>query len=116
MQCFSFTDMTGKVFVVFALLAVLLVATAASSPGDAKGGDALQQLLATREKVRALSGKQQPAPRAYPARVERRARLSEDEREIMTKQIMQAISGMLRAEVCSSTIVLFHSCQSEPVY
>lgn len=96
MQCFSFADMTGNVFVVFALSAALLASTAASSPGDAKEGDALQQLLATREKVRALSGRQQPAPRPYPARVERRARLSEDEREIMTKQIMQTISGMLR--------------------
>ncbi len=77
--------------VVFALLVALLLSSAASSPA---GTDVLQQLLAKREKVTELGSRQDPAPRATSERMERRAHLSEDEREIMTKQIMQAISGM----------------------
>lgn len=87
--------MSGKVIVMSALLVALLVSSAASSPGEATETDALQQLLAKRERARDLSGRQQPAPQAHMARVERRAHLTEDEREIATKQIMQAISGML---------------------
>lgn len=92
---FLCTDMSGKVIVVFALLAALLVSGAASSPGEAEDTNVLQQLLAKREKVRGAAGRQEPAPQGHSARVERRPHLSEDEREIMTKQIMQAISGML---------------------
>lgn len=90
-----FTDMSGKVFVVITLLVALLVSSAASSPVEAKETTMLQQLLDKREKVKDLGGRQDRAPPAFAARVERRAHLSEDEREIMTKQIMQAISGML---------------------
>ena len=86
--------MSGKVIVVFTLLVVLLVSSATSSPADTKGTNVLQQLLAKTVKVR-----QQPAPQAHSARTERRAHLSEDEREIVTKQIMQAISGMSRCRV-----------------
>ncbi len=86
--------MSGKIMVAFALLVALLVSSAASSPGEATGTNALQQLLTQREKVRGTAGRHEPAPQAHSARTERRARLSEDEREIMTKQIMQAISGM----------------------
>ncbi|XP_072239862.1 uncharacterized protein [Leuresthes tenuis] len=91
------TDMSGNIIVVFALLAALLVSDAASSPEtSAAGGDketnVLQQLLAKREKARDSAGRLMPASRA-----QRRAHLSEDDREIMTKQIMQALSGM----VCS---------------
>lgn len=90
--------MFQKVFVVFTLLAVLLVATAASSAGHNKRTDVLQQLLAKKEKA-----SQQPEPEPKPAwverRVERRVQLSDDEREIMTKQIMQAISGKLPCEL-----------------
>ncbi|XP_070827924.1 gastrin/cholecystokinin-like peptide [Chaetodon trifascialis] len=93
--------MSGKVFVVCALLVALLVSSAASSPGEAKETNILQQLLAKREKVRVLTGIQEPAPRAHSARAERRAHLSEDEREIMTKQIMQAISEMMNSECLS---------------
>ena len=80
---------------VFALLVALLVSDAASSPEtSAAGGDketnVLRQLLAKREKARDSAGRLMPVSRA-----ERRAHLSEDDREIMTKQIMQALSGML---------------------
>lgn len=88
---FLVADMSGKVIVVFALLVALLVFSAAGEAEETK----LQQLLAKREKVRGSADRQKPAPQASPARMERRAHLSEDEREIMTKQIMQAISGML---------------------
>lgn len=92
---FLYADMSGKVTVVFALLVVLLVSSAASSPVEGKDTNVLRQLLAKREKVNELGVRQEPAPWADPARMERRAHLSEDEREIMTKQVMQAISGML---------------------
>lgn len=91
--------MSGKVLLVFTLLAVLLVATASSSAGHTTKTDVLQQLLAKREKVRVPSGDQQPEPEPKPARVGRRVQLSDDEREIMTKQIMQAISGKLLCEL-----------------
>ncbi|XP_049900770.1 uncharacterized protein LOC126390483 [Epinephelus moara] len=87
--------MSGKVIVVFALLVALLVSCAA---GEAEDTHLLQQLLAKREKVRGTGGRQEPAPQAVSARMERRAHLSEDEREIMTKQIMQAISEMMNSE------------------
>lgn len=87
--------MSGKVFVPITLLVALLVSSAASSPVEAKETTMLQQLLDKREIVKDLGGRQDRAPPAFAARVERRAHLSEDEREIMTKQIMQAISGML---------------------
>ncbi|TKS69108.1 hypothetical protein D9C73_003172 [Collichthys lucidus] len=94
--------MSGKVTVVFALLVVLLVSSAASSPGEAKDTNVLRQLLAKREKVNELGVRQEPAPWANPARMERRAHLSEDEREIMTKQVMQAISEMMNSECMSN--------------
>lgn len=89
--------MSGKVIVMFAMLLVLLVSSAASSSssspsGEAGDSEALQRLLASRR--RAASIGKPPAPLA--ARAERRAHLSDEEREIVTKQIMQAISGMLR--------------------
>ncbi|XP_030286719.1 gastrin/cholecystokinin-like peptide [Sparus aurata] len=95
------TDMSGKVFVVITLLVALLVSSAASSPVEAKETTMLQQLLDKREKVKDLGGRQDRAPPAFAARVERRAHLSEDEREIMTKQIMQAISEMMNTECMS---------------
>ncbi|XP_035516203.1 gastrin/cholecystokinin-like peptide [Morone saxatilis] len=94
--------MSGKVIMGFALLVALLVSTAASSPVEAKETNVLQQLLAKREKMTDLAGRQEPAPRAHSAaRLERRAHLSEDEREIVTKQIMQAISEMMNSECMS---------------
>lgn len=82
---------------VFTLLAVLLAATATASAGRTKKTDVLQQLLAKREKGTVLSGDPQLEPE--PARVERRVQLSDDEREIMTKQITQAISGKKLCEL-----------------
>lgn len=81
------------------MVLALLVTGAASSPAEAKETHLLKQLLAKRE----------PVPQVHTARVERRAHLSEDEREIVTKQIIQAISGMLWVQVCksSSLIILF---------
>ncbi|KAM4594179.1 uncharacterized protein V3H82_026816 isoform 2-T2 [Fundulus diaphanus] len=83
--------MSGKAVFVVALLVALLVSDSASSPEssaarEAKGVNVLQRLLAKREKVREAEGA---------ARAERRTHLSEDDREIMTKQIMQAITGMV---------------------
>uniref|UniRef100_UPI0037E72040 uncharacterized protein n=1 Tax=Semicossyphus pulcher TaxID=241346 RepID=UPI0037E72040 len=90
--------MSGKAVVVFALLVALLITGAASSPGEAKDSNALQQLLAKRMKVRDSATKQAPAPQAHSTRTQRRTHLSEDEREIMTKQIMQAISEMMSSD------------------
>lgn len=89
-----------KAVAVFALLVALLVSGVISSPEspaavEAKETNVLRQLLAKREAERDSAARQKPAP--HTARVERRAYLSEDEREIMTKQIMHAISGMLWA-------------------
>lgn len=108
--------MSGKVIVMSALLVALLVSSAASSPGEATETDALQRLLAKRERARDLSGRQQPAPQAHMARVERRAHLTEDEREIATKQIMQAISGMLWVSgvwKCLSNRFIVPVCKSD---
>ncbi|XP_044047368.1 cholecystokinin [Siniperca chuatsi] len=95
--------MSGKVIMVFALLVALLVSSAASSPESSAVGETniLQQLLAKREKVRGSAGRQEPAPQTHSARMERRAHLSEDNREVMTKQIMQAISEMMNSECMS---------------
>ncbi|XP_051240333.1 gastrin/cholecystokinin-like peptide [Dicentrarchus labrax] len=94
--------MSGKVIVGFALLVALLVSAAASTPVEAKETNVLQQLLAKREKMTDLAGRQELAPQAHSAaRLERRAHLSEDEREIVTKQIMQAISEMMNSECMS---------------
>lgn len=73
---------------VFALSAALLLSSAAPSPGEDAQADVMQRLLAKSERA---GGRKQLTPHA--ARVERRAQLSEYEREVMTKQIMQAISG-----------------------
>ncbi|KAK2815773.1 hypothetical protein Q5P01_026240 [Channa striata] len=94
--------MSGKVVVLFALLAALLVSTAASSPGETKETRTLQQLLAQRQRARESSVRQELAPQAFSARTERRTPLSEDDREIMTKQIMQAISEMMSSDCMSS--------------
>ncbi|XP_068585145.1 gastrin/cholecystokinin-like peptide [Cebidichthys violaceus] len=90
--------MSRKVIVVFALLVALLPPSAAGTPEETR---LLQRLLVNREPARGSAGRQEPAPQAPSARMERRAHLSEDEREIMTKQIMQAISGMMNSECMS---------------
>ncbi|XP_037328212.1 gastrin/cholecystokinin-like peptide [Pungitius pungitius] len=90
--------MSRKVIVVFALLVALLPPSAA---GDATDTHLLRQLLAKTETARGSAGGMEAVPRAPLARTERRAHLSEDEREIMTKQIMQAISEMRNSECMS---------------
>lgn len=92
--------MSGRVILLFVLLVALLqCSSAASSPAQPREADALRQLLAKREKARLPGSRQELEAPAQSARPARRAHLSEDEREIMTKQIMQAISGMLRVRV-----------------
>ncbi|XP_054896944.1 cholecystokinin isoform X1 [Poeciliopsis prolifica] len=85
--------MSRKVMLVFALLVASMASDSAASPqsaaaGQAKGADVLQRLLAKREGVREASA----------TRAERRAHLSEDEREIMTKQVMQAIAEVINSD------------------
>ncbi|KAM7393814.1 hypothetical protein PAMP_020658 [Pampus punctatissimus] len=93
--CLHTYNMPGNRIMVFALVAALLISSAA---GEAKESNVLQQLLARREKARDSAGRQAPlAPQTRSAPMERRTHLSEDERETMIKQIMQSISGM----VCS---------------
>ncbi|XP_026216243.1 gastrin/cholecystokinin-like peptide [Anabas testudineus] len=95
--------MAGKVITAIILIAALLVSSAACSPessaaGAARESNILQKLLAKRGTMRDSSSRREPAPQTLSARMERRAHLSEDEREIMTKQIMQAISEMMNSE------------------
>nr|XP_043885080.1 cholecystokinin [Solea senegalensis] len=90
--------MSGKVLVMFALLAALVVSGADSAPAESQESSTLHQLLADKEKTRDWSRRQDLAPQTQSARMLRRAHLSEDEREIMTKQIMQAISEMINTE------------------
>lgn len=75
------------------LLAVLLLAAVASPAGHTKKTEVLQQLLTKREKL------PEAEAQVKDARVQRRVQLSDDEREIMTKQIMQAISGTLHTHL-----------------
>ncbi|XP_041839494.1 gastrin/cholecystokinin-like peptide [Melanotaenia boesemani] len=93
--------MSRSIIVLFALLGALLVSGAASSAEtpaaqESKEVNVLKQILAKREKMRDSSDRLKPAMRA-----ERRAHLSEDSREIMTKQIMQAISEVMNSECMS---------------
>ncbi|XP_044202119.1 gastrin/cholecystokinin-like peptide isoform X1 [Thunnus albacares] len=90
--CLHTYNMPGNRIVVFALVAALLLSSAA---GEAKESKVLQQLLARGEKARDSASRQVPQTRSAP--MERRAHLSGDEREIMTKQIMQAISEMMNS-------------------
>ncbi|XP_026159832.1 gastrin/cholecystokinin-like peptide [Mastacembelus armatus] len=99
--------MPGKLMLVFAFLAVLLLSSAASLPEsflarEAQDTNIRQQLLSKTEKAKDPAGRQNPAPQPLPARMERRAHLSEDEREIVTKQIMQAISEIMNSECMSA--------------
>ncbi|XP_036067352.1 uncharacterized protein LOC112137309 isoform X2 [Oryzias melastigma] len=78
--------MSGKAALLFALLVALLVSGSASPPRTDGGSGVLAHKGA------------EPASRGRAAaRVQRRAHLTEDEREMVTKQIVQALSGM----VCS---------------
>lgn len=74
--------MSGKAALLFALLVALLVSGSASPPRTDGGSGVLAHKGA------------EPASRGRAAaRVQRRAHLTEDEREMVTKQIVQALSG-----------------------
>ncbi|XP_019744954.1 gastrin/cholecystokinin-like peptide [Hippocampus comes] len=60
----------------------------------ARGSKKVEQLQDGREAARSSAARQEPLP----SRTVRRAHLSEDERVIMTKQIMQAISEMVNSD------------------
>lgn len=83
---------------VFALLAALLLSSAAP-PVQANESNALQRLLPKRGETTRLTGSQVSAPQGHTAQMDRRAHLTEDERDSVTKQILQAISGKLWFEV-----------------
>ncbi|XP_071393252.1 cholecystokinin [Centroberyx affinis] len=100
--------MAGNGILVCALVAALLVSGMASPPKSPSSGDTtesgiLRQLLARREKVKdnrdSVARQEQAgqAGQARTARIERMPHLSEDEREVMTKQIMQAISEIMNS-------------------
>uniref|UniRef100_A0A3P9LS12 Gastrin/cholecystokinin peptide hormone domain-containing protein n=1 Tax=Oryzias latipes TaxID=8090 RepID=A0A3P9LS12_ORYLA len=82
--------MSVKTALLFALLLVLLVSSSAS-PAKAEGGTG------------ALAHKgAEPAGRMRAAtRERRRAHLTEDEREMMTKQIVQALSEVMNSDCMS---------------
>ncbi|XP_013865637.1 cholecystokinin [Austrofundulus limnaeus] len=83
--------MSGKLVLVLGLLLLQLVSDAASSPaaGEATATNLLQKLLAQEDKMK-------PEVRA-----ERRAHLSEDEREMMAKQIMRTITEVMNSDCMS---------------
>uniref|UniRef100_A0A8C8IYN0 Gastrin/cholecystokinin peptide hormone domain-containing protein n=1 Tax=Oncorhynchus tshawytscha TaxID=74940 RepID=A0A8C8IYN0_ONCTS len=93
-----------------ALVRVGLTSPVSKSDGNTKQGGILPQLLARREAVRnAAENMVRTAQdtQTSMARMERMAHLSEDQREFMSKQIMQAISGKWWCRcivVCLSTI------------
>uniref|UniRef100_A0A672G3F7 Gastrin/cholecystokinin peptide hormone domain-containing protein n=1 Tax=Salarias fasciatus TaxID=181472 RepID=A0A672G3F7_SALFA len=94
----QFAGMSVKVMVV-CLLLVALAMPGSSAAGDAKETDVLQQLARQRGKPREAADRPKTKPWAPAgARPARRAPLSEDEREIMTKQIMQAITEMMNSD------------------
>ncbi|CAG5929016.1 unnamed protein product [Menidia menidia] len=81
--------MSGNAFLVLALIVALLVLGSSPDPAAAAETQVLHRLLAKREKARDPAGPE--------TRAERRAHLSEDEREMMTKQIVQAISEVMNS-------------------
>nr|XP_049575880.1 gastrin/cholecystokinin-like peptide [Syngnathus scovelli] len=83
--------MSGNRMVAFALVFVLLACTAAAA---ATGSKTVERFQAGREEAKSAAGRQEPLP----PRTVRRAHLSEDERVIMAKQIMQAISEMVNSD------------------
>lgn len=89
--------MAGNRIMVCAFVAALLACGMASprkppTARDPKEGGTLQQLLERDTKDSA--GQQEQAGQTHAARTERLTHLSEDERELRTKQILHAISGM----------------------
>ncbi|XP_020797630.1 gastrin/cholecystokinin-like peptide [Boleophthalmus pectinirostris] len=85
--------MHSKGLGVFALLASLLVSSAALPEKQTVGDNILQKILSRRDSVK--------DPGVSETRAERRARLSEDDREIMAKQLMHAISELMNSDCMS---------------
>ncbi|KAJ3615335.1 hypothetical protein NHX12_018903 [Muraenolepis orangiensis] len=103
--------MPSKALVVCALAVALLVSGAAcgarpSPDSDAKGSGVLQLLLSRNgEAVRETnkdSAARQDRVHTRVSRMDKLSHLSEDGREFMTKQIMQALSEMLNSECMSN--------------
>ncbi|XP_072319799.1 uncharacterized protein [Eucyclogobius newberryi] len=78
---------------VFAILASLLVSSAALPEKQTVMDNILQKILSGQDIAK--------APDASETHVERRAHLSEDDREIMTKKLMHAISELMNSECMS---------------
>lgn len=79
-----------------ALVGVGLTSPVSKSDGNTKQGGILLQLLARRVAVRNAAeniAKREQDTQTSMSRIERMSHLSEDQREFMSKQIMQAISG-----------------------
>ncbi|XP_034021691.1 cholecystokinin [Thalassophryne amazonica] len=88
-----------------ALVAALLLCGSAAPPGTGSAdGDFLQQLVVRRETASSGSDpadRLDPAGQKVPARAARRVHLSEDAREMMTKQFMQTLADVLNSECMS---------------
>eukprot|EP00063_Salmo_salar_P011742 XP_013986577.1 PREDICTED: cholecystokinin-like [Salmo salar] len=81
-----------------ALVGVGLTSPVSKSDGNTKQGGILPQLLVRREAVKNAAEnvvRMAQDTQTSMARVERMSHLSEDQREFMSKQIMQAISEMM---------------------
>uniref|UniRef100_A0A8C8IG74 Gastrin/cholecystokinin peptide hormone domain-containing protein n=1 Tax=Oncorhynchus tshawytscha TaxID=74940 RepID=A0A8C8IG74_ONCTS len=110
--------MTGGLLVcvlMAALVRVGLTSPVSKSDGNTKQGGILPQLLARREAVRnAAENMVRTAQdtQTSMARMERMAHLSEDQREFMSKQIMQAISGKwwCRVKCCIVVCLKMNEC------
>ncbi|XP_041696407.1 uncharacterized protein LOC121534038 isoform X2 [Coregonus clupeaformis] len=80
-----------------ALVGVGLTSPVSKSDDNTKQGGILPQLLARGEAVRNAAenvARREQDTQMSMARMERMAHLSEDQREFMSKKIMQAISGL----------------------
>ncbi|KAJ0033288.1 hypothetical protein NQD34_000395 [Periophthalmus magnuspinnatus] len=85
--------MHGKGLGVFAVLASLLVSSAALPEKHTVTDNILQKILSRQDIIK--------GPGASETRIERRAHLSEDNREIMAKQLMHAISELMNSDCMS---------------
>ncbi|CAB1344975.1 unnamed protein product [Coregonus sp. 'balchen'] len=86
-----------------ALVGVGLTSPVSKSDDNTKQGGILPQLLARREAVRNAAenvARREQDTQMSMARMERMAHLSEDQRELMSKQIIQAISGTWGLTIC----------------
>ncbi|KAK7930260.1 hypothetical protein WMY93_006655 [Mugilogobius chulae] len=87
------TDMHCKELGVFAILASLLMSSAAVLEKQTLRDNILQKILSRRDTAK--------GPGAEETHVERRAHVSEENREMMAKQLMHAISELMNSECMS---------------